>query len=58
MRVTWEDVEQLMARNPLAAEQLKNIVLRRMLTEAEEMGEGLHAVEPLGATEPASPDDA
>ena len=33
--ITWDDVAELMRLNPLAAEQLKSVVLRRRLDEAE-----------------------
>ena len=34
LNVTETDWEQLLKRNPLAAEQIQNIVLERMLIEA------------------------
>ena len=56
--VTWPDVEELMRSNPLAAEQLKNIVLRRMLADAERRSA---AADDAGADEmsgPGADDDA
>ena len=40
VEVTAEDVAQLCAINPLAAEQLKNLALQRRLTELEQVLSG------------------
>ena len=36
LELAWDDVAELLRINPLASEQLKNIVLRRKLAEAEQ----------------------
>ena len=53
--VTPEDVAQLCAMNPLAAEQLKNIALQRRLAELEQMLSGGNGEDVRGE---AASDDA
>ena len=36
LQLTWEDVAELVGSNPLAAEQLKSIALRRKVAELQE----------------------
>ena len=36
LSLTWDDVAELLRVNPLAAEQAKNIAMRRMLAELQQ----------------------
>ena len=45
LQLIWEDVVELIGLNPLAAEQLKGIALRRRLTEVESKLAALAPVE-------------
>jgi len=51
---TLQDVQALIAVNPLAGEQLKALILARLLTESEQQLESQNSVSSNGVVEPAT----